>query len=137
MMSRKEELIQYVNLLKGMLREGFKCEKELNQALKELHLLMLPNKKKLSILVLEDDFEGIVKSVEFFEGLLGDSVNSRIREKDDHFFNTDSVNVSILNLSSVTQRHITGVRVDYIINNTSEKSIVDVASLNKILLNKN
>ena len=81
MSRRKEELIKYVNLLMNLKENGFKCDNELGQAVKELHTIMLTNKSFRKIVVFEQNFNGVVDSVALFEDVMYDVVTvSRLHD---------------------------------------------------------
>ena len=120
MMSRKEELMEYVHLLTRLLKDGFKCEMELQHSLKELHNLMMTEKPKTLVIVLEKNFEGVVKSVETFKNILGHGVaTKRTSQSDDHEIKSGNTTVLIFKFDKNTNiDKCRGLRPDYIINNS-------------------
>lgn len=114
-------LMSYIKMLRDLLNNGFKCEKELNEALKKLHSLMFNKTDEvalpINVLILEKDFDGICKSHEVFTKILG-SKSSAKRINDDFDIVNGNKNIRILKITHQNDSRLAGLRPDYIINNT-------------------
>jgi hypothetical protein len=124
-MTDKKELIQYINLLQGLMRDGFKCDREINQALEQLNKMMFPKSDNVFVLVFEKDFDGIVKSVDTFKKMLPSASISRSK-RDDHKLISENVYVEIVKVSDITSdKMFRGMRPNYIINNSGIEDIAE------------
>lgn len=124
---RIRELNKYIDTLLNLQRSGFNCKNEINVAVKALHEAMgfqqivkeektKTNENKKHVIVIENDFDGVVRSVALFYDLLGEPTRiSRI--KDDHKLTFENAFVEIYKIPE-NKDSIRGLRADYIINNT-------------------
>lgn len=117
------ELIKYVKLLEGLMQSGFKCEKELGEALKALHNEMTKkiNADRIFVVVLEEDFGKVVESSNVFKKLLGSHLASSTSNS---HIELRSLNKVVLILSDSVHRDVLkGLSPDYIINNTNNPDL--------------
>lgn len=126
-MNRKEELMEYVRLLNKLAEDGFRCQKELNQALAELHELMLEDKPSKLIYVFEETFEGVVRSVELFQTILSQPRLIRSQVGDDHRITSGNTYIEVLKVGNMNmlRQKVRGQRPDYIINNTENANLLE------------
>lgn len=124
MSERKEELVNYINLLIKLESNGFNCRREINQALNELNHIIFEkkpvNKKSVKIVVLDSDFAGVVDSAKLFENIL-DNAKLVSRDGDDLVIEGGNTIVHIYKVNDKTLAStdkFRGLRADYIINNT-------------------
>jgi len=128
---RARELQRYIKTLTDLQNGGFNCKNEIQVAIKALHEAMgfgevsEKDRKPIHIVVFEDNFDGVVKSVEMFNRLLGNSAKTvrDIRGDNHEMRNANGVCVSILKVDKDTPSKIRGWRADYIINNSSHPDI--------------
>lgn len=129
MVTRKNELANYIELLMKLERDGFRCKEEINQALSELHSIMFfKDQPKIHILVLEKDFEGVVKSLEIFTQLLPSSTQTS--SNDDFVLEYNNIKVSIIKVDPFEEFfeepvELRCVSANYVINNTGDDTIID------------
>ena len=121
--ANKEELIQYLSVLQGLKSNGFKCEQEISQAVKELNLLMFPNHSsfdRVDIFVLEDTLEGFYNSLKLFANIMQKPTNGRTYGTMVTYANQNTL-VRICNISDIDRMkdRLRGYRADLIINNTA------------------
>lgn len=124
MSERKEELVNYINLLIKLESNGFNCRREINQALNELNHIIFEkkpvNKKSVKIVVLDSDFAGVIDSAKLFENIL-DNAKLVSRDGDDLVIEGGNTIVHIYKVNDKTLAStdkFRGLRADYIINNT-------------------
>lgn len=123
---RARELQRYIKTLTDLQGSGFNCKNEIQQAIKELHKAMgfesVLEEKGMHIVVLENDFDGLVKSLEVFTNLLGSASKVRRIYGDDHEIRNGKITISIINTkkinSDVLDRY-RGYSADYVINNSA------------------
>ncbi len=124
MNNRKQNLMDYIKLLKELKRDGFKCEQELSQAIKELHMLMhikgkfnKPNKR---ILVVEDTREGVDNSVNIFKSIL--DITSGVSNSNLGVYTlfSDNATVNIFLADELNSNSLRGTSFDYVITNTEK-----------------
>ena len=124
MSERKEELINYINLLIKLKSNGFNCGREINKALSELNHIMFEkkpfNKEPVKIVVLDSDFAGVVYSAKLFENIL---YNAKVVSRDGDDLVVEGGN-TIVHIYKVNDKTLAstdkfrGLCADYIINNT-------------------
>jgi hypothetical protein len=121
-MMKMKELMAYVNLLRELLAEGFKCEKELQEALKLLHKEMIPqkeNNKDTSILVLEKSYGDMEKTFNIFRNMFG-KPSQYIQRKDVYILGFGNVKVRIYNLEyKIEGNKFRGNTFDLFLNNAN------------------
>jgi hypothetical protein len=133
MSNRKEELMNYINMLEGLSKSGFNCNKEINMALEELNALLFPQQERVFILVLEKDVDGVNKSSEAFSKLLdkGFTENRSVRGGHSRFAKGDKMIVEILNIKETNWNALRGMRPDLLIDNSEDPTIKDIVQEKK------
>ncbi|MFQ3543641.1 hypothetical protein Q7A53_06115 [Halobacillus rhizosphaerae] len=129
-MNRKEELMSYINLLTKLKDSGMKCDKELNEAVVELHNLVLNNNESVFIFVIENTYEGLQKSRDTFKKMLGNTVNIHQSRSCTRKCELKNKHVSIIIQMYVDDYNYDcnrGLRPDYIINNGDNTLIEKMA----------
>lgn len=123
MIENKKELMEYIKLLRDLLLEDFRCEVELNQALKLLHSLMLAKKENVFIIVLEKDHKGLEKSTEMFRSILTSAIQEK-RTIKESILKTENVLVRIFIIKDENDLNkLRGFQPNYVINNTDDKDL--------------
>lgn len=121
---RINELQKYIKTLVDLQASGFNCKIEIQVAIKALHEAMgfggLSTQKSQTIIILEKDFEGVIKSVETFSNLLSNVKISRFKKSDNHELKSDNISIMIINAYDIDSvKDVTkGMAFDYIINNS-------------------
>lgn len=129
-MNRKEELMQYISVLRGLRDDGFKCEQEIGQALKELHALVLDNSEQVRILVLEDDVDSFEETIKLYRHILSGDVEEKTTYTSPNMVQklivSDRARVSVVLIKNLdgNDARLKGWSTDYIINNTSDLDMV-------------
>lgn len=124
---RARELQKYITTLTNLQANGFNCMAEIQVAIKALHEAMgfsvSPNSKPMHIVVLERDYNGVIKSVEAFESLLSIGLAKVKRAKlgSDHEVRSGNIIVSIIKAEDLkyVEYKTKGWTVDYVINNST------------------
>lgn len=128
MSNRKEELMNYINMLEGLSKSGFSCNKEITQALTELNCLMFnsEDRDRVFVLVLEKDEDGAKKSAEAFGKLLGKGYMRRDYAGNTRYTRGDTQIIEILNMKNVNRTTLRGQRPDILIDNSEDPIIKDL-----------
>jgi hypothetical protein len=134
MMKMKEriaDLLNYIELLKGLMREDFQCQKELKEALHELHTLMFNKRDEEAtaysnhayIIVFEEDSYGRERAEKVFENLLAGTNYNTKRMTNDTKIDNGIIRIEIMDLKNRDLQKLSdmlrGTRPDYIVNNTN------------------
>lgn len=135
MTNEREELMEYVRLLSKLGDSGYQCNREIGDALKRLHNVMMGEdanagkaKNRKKIVVLEPSIDGMERSKELFKAIVFNPSESRI--SDMYEVVGDNVEVRIYkvrpeNLPALPSG-LRGERADYVINNTGMRDLDNV-----------
>ena len=74
---RAEQLMQYIKVMEGLQKSGFRCESEIKETMRELHELMMPREKHYNVVLLVKDTETAKAKAAEYESLLGKSTKVR------------------------------------------------------------
>ncbi|HZH59995.1 MAG TPA: hypothetical protein VEY70_10540 [Metabacillus sp.] len=132
MITRPQELIDYINLLMRMSDKGIlKAEDMIEESIQLLHNLLFPKQEKESIIVFEKDFNGVCNTYETFRNLLGKSDEYQ-RCGDDIIFTKGNTTITIINLHNTAKDLDTKLRgrtFTYVINNTDDDKLIEKLGL--------
>lgn len=128
---RKEELMEYVRLLEGMQRSGFHCNKEMGQAMEELHALMLPRIESVQVVVVQRGLT-VEGATAFYADLLG--ATAKVRKDVDwsedepvvtgHYtVSTQDRMVLIINEDKAVRKSLIPDKITHIVNNTNNYNL--------------
>jgi len=116
MRERKRELIEYIKVLRELKKDGLNCNQELNQAVKELHKLMLDFGGKKKILIIEEDLREVESATQVFASILRLTEVTEQKISGNVRLTGDTADVFIYKKSDT--HTIRGYTFDYVIDNT-------------------
>lgn len=122
MSKRKQELISYIDMLRKLNSDGYTVRKEMIQAFNELNLLMFA--QPTDFIVIENDLNGVLDSLELFQDILGEQTRMT-RTNDDLELEFGHKKVRIYTISKGLQK-FRGLRTNRIINNTDNKEVEEL-----------
>lgn len=133
--ARVEELMSYVKLLKDLLHSGFQCQKEMQEALEELHKLMSnDNKEKVRILIVKENGNEVDKTFGMYKSIISYHTFQRHNIHDISLYNDDVKIEIIKRRENGGYEDLRGGIYDYVINDTDDKTVYNYV---KIKVKKN